>query len=524
MSDIPHYDVAVVGYGPTGVTAANLLGAQGLRVVVVERDAAVYTRARAISTDEEVMRIWQQIGLAERLQRDMLAERPIEFVDRRGTPFASADFPTAGHGYPPQLFLYQPALEETLRAGVARFPNVELLLEHECLRVRQDADAAELLLAREGGERLTRISASWVIAADGGSSPIRGQLGIGFDGRTYADRWVVIDTEVHREWPGHDRLRFHCDPARPAVDCPTPLGHHRWEFPVLPGEDEAELVTGEAVRRLLSRYGITEREVTVLRAVVYNHHVRAAARWRTGRVFLAGDAAHAMPPWIGQGMAAGVRDVANLCWKLAAVIRGELPAAVLDSYEVERKPHVREVTRRAVAVGAVITERRAAVVRTRDVLLRTLHRMPLIRRLMSRYGWIPEARYPRGFFATGGPAVGRRIPQPWVLDADSSRRRIDEVIAGRWTVLATPSAGPTPGWTAAGAVRITVLPPDSRAEPGTVVDDDGLLTTWMRTHRADLLVLRPDGFVYAAARAGTTISPPPAGLRPATDELRKQPA
>lgn len=268
MSEIPRYDVAVIGYGPTGVTAANLLGAQGLKVVVVERDAEVYTRARAISTDEEVLRVWQQVGLADELQRDMLAGLPIDFVDHRGRSFLSASFDSAGHGYPPQLFIYQPVLEATLREGVTRFPNVDLLL------------------AEDGGEHLKRVRASWVIAADGGSSPTRGQLGIGFDGRTYETRWVVIDTKVKREWPGHDRLLFHCDPLRPAVDCPTPLGHHRWEFPVLPGEDENELVTDAAVWRLLGRQGITRDEATVLRAVVYSHHVRAAARWRAGRVFL----------------------------------------------------------------------------------------------------------------------------------------------------------------------------------------------------------------------------------------------
>ncbi|MFC0437068.1 bifunctional 3-(3-hydroxy-phenyl)propionate/3-hydroxycinnamic acid hydroxylase [Kutzneria buriramensis] len=512
MSEISHYDVAVIGYGPTGVTAANLLGAQGLRVVVVERDAAVYARARAISTDEEVLRIWQQVGLAEELQRDMVADLPIDFVDRLGRPFLSASFDPAGHGYPPQLFIYQPVLEDTLRKGVARFPNVDLLLEHECLRLRQDADGVELLLA--DGEQLKRVRASWVVAADGGSSPTRGQLGIGFDGRTYETRWVVIDTEVNREWPDHDRLRFHCDPRRPAVDCPTPLGHHRWEFPVLPGEDEQELVSDAAVWRLLGRQGITRDHVTVLRAVVYSHHVRAAARWRVGRVFLAGDAAHAMPPWIGQGMAAGVRDAANLCWKLAAVVRGELPAAVLDSYEVERKPHVREVTRRAVLVGRIITERRPVACRIRDTLFRAVAPLSPVLRVLVKLCWLPLARYPQGFLGSGTSAVGHKVPQPWVLDSDSSRRRLDDVLAGSWTVLRTATALPAPEWTASGAVPLTVLPPGTPPEPGGVVDINGTLLAWMRSHRTHVLALRPDGFAYAAANATTAFASPPIGLRP----------
>ncbi len=154
------YDVAVIGYGPTGVTAANLLGAAGLRVVVVERDAEVFSRARAISTDEEVVRIWQRTGLAERLKRDMLAERPLDFVDARGRAFVSACPTPRGHGHPPQMFLYQPALEQVLRAGTDRYPNVEVLLRHECLRVQQDLDGVELTLVDIAGDSLRRLRAS----------------------------------------------------------------------------------------------------------------------------------------------------------------------------------------------------------------------------------------------------------------------------------------------------------------------------------------------------------------------------
>ncbi|MGW1785206.1 FAD-dependent monooxygenase, partial [Streptomyces sp. NPDC002143] len=317
--------MAVIGYGPTGVTAANLLGALGLRVLVLERDAEIYSRARAISTDEEVIRIWQRIGLADRLKEDMLAERPLDFVDARGRTFLSACPSPRGHGHPPQMFLYQPALEQVLRDGVDRYPDVEILLRHECLRLRQDADGVELTVVGTADDCVRRVRAKYVIAADGGSSLTRAQLNVGYEGRTYEDRWVVVDTEMLKPWPDHDRLRFRCDPARPAVDCPTPLGHHRWEFPILPGDDEEHLTTDDAIHAMVAKYGIGRDQIKILRATVYSHHVRFAARFRVGRVFLAGDAAHAMPPWIGQGMAAGVRDAANLCWKLAAVLRGELP-------------------------------------------------------------------------------------------------------------------------------------------------------------------------------------------------------
>lgn len=546
------YDVAVIGYGPTGVTAANLLGAAGLRVVVLERDAEIYARARAISTDEEVMRIWQRIGLADRLKQDMLADRPLDFVDARGRAFLSAHPTPRGHGHPPQMFLYQPALEQVLRDGVARHPDVEVWLRHECLRLRQDADGVELTVVGTADDSVRRLRARYVIAADGGSSLTRAQLNVGYEGRTYEDRWVVIDTRMLKPWPDHDRLRFRCDPARPAVDCPTPLGHHRWEFPILPGDDERHLTTDEAIHAMVSRYGIGPDQIEILRATVYSHHVRFAARFRVGRVFLAGDAAHAMPPWIGQGMAAGVRDVANLCWKLEAVLRGELPESVLDSYEAERKPHVKEVTRRAVFVGRIITDRRLAVTRVRDAVLPLLNRVPGVAGRLQDSNWIPVAHYADGFrdrprtkspgitfgrrasgtgtattgtsrtgtSRTGTPrtrasrttAPGHQIPQPWVTAPDGTRVRLDDVLGGRWLLLHGALPTPQSEWERAGVPSLTVLPAGSSPAEGAVVDCDGVLRAWLTRHRATTLALRPDAYVYAAAPAGTPLPPPPEGL------------
>ncbi|WP_371542943.1 bifunctional 3-(3-hydroxy-phenyl)propionate/3-hydroxycinnamic acid hydroxylase [Streptomyces sp. NBC_00554] len=506
------YDVAVIGYGPTGVTAANLLGAMGLRVVVVERDAEIYTRARAISTDEEVLRIWQRTGLADRLKQDMLAERPLDFVDAHGRPFLSAHPTPRGHGHPPQMFIYQPALEQVLRDGVGRYPNVEILLRHECLRLREDAHGCELTVAG-ADDSVRRLRASYVIAADGGSSLTRAQLNIGYEGRTYEDRWVVIDTEMLKPWPDHDRLRFRCDPARPAVDCPTPLGHHRWEFPILPGDDETYLTTDDAVYGLVSRYGIGRDNIKILRATVYSHHVRFASRFRVGRVFLAGDAAHAMPPWIGQGMAAGVRDAANLCWKLDSVLRGELPETVLDSYETERKPHVKEITKRAAFVGRIITERRLPVTRVRDSGLRALNHVPGFGNWLQDSRWIPVAHYADGLQARPRTkASGRQVPQPWVTGPDGIRGRLDDALGGNWLLLHAGSATPQPAWDRLGLPTLTVTPAGSRPAEGSVVDSDGVLLAWMAEHRAAVLALRPDAYVYAAAPSGAQLPPPPAGF------------
>ena len=493
-----HYDVAVVGYGPTGATAANLLGRLGLKVLVVERDPDVYSRARAISTDEEVMRVWQSIGLADRLSRDMLPDRPLTFVDTDGRTFIDMKVRSRGAGHPPQQFLYQPAVDRVLRDGVARFPNVDVLLEHECLRALNKRDDVELMLADLRTDTFKRFRAAYVIAADGGASPTRGQLGVGYSGHTYAERWVVIDTKVRKGWDAHDRLRFHCNPARPTVDCPTPLGHHRWEYPARAGEDEQELLREDAIWKVLGDQGITPDHVKILRAVIYSHHVRVADRWRVGRVFLAGDAAHAMPPWIGQGMSAGVRDVANLCWKLAAVINGSAPDSLLDSYQIERKPHVTEVTRRACLVGRLITERNRTIATARNHLVRGLTRLPGVVTLIQRMLWIPDARYEDGFFAAGThPAVGWQIPQPWVAIGAGGTVRLDDLLGGEWSVLHTgaPPAG-AQAWAALGIPTIRI--------------SDPTLTRWLRRKKASAVVVRPDGFIYAATESGEPLPAPPA--------------
>jgi 3-(3-hydroxy-phenyl)propionate hydroxylase len=493
------YDVAVIGYGPTGATAANLLGQLGLKVLVVERDPDVYNRARAISTDEEVMRIWQSIGLADRLQQDMLPDRPLNFVDANGVPFIDLKVTPRGAGHPPQQFLYQPAVDHILREGVQRFSNVDVLLEHECLRVVPKGDEVELMLADLRTDTFKRVHASYVVAAEGGSSPTRGQLGIGYSGRTDTERWVVIDTKVLKEWDAHDRLRFHCNPARPTVDCPTPLGHHRWEYPARDTEDEQELLREEAIWKVLGDQGITREHVKILRAVIYSHHVRVADRWRVGRVFLAGDAAHAMPPWIGQGMSAGVRDAANLCWKLAAVIKGQAPESLLDSYQTERKPHVTEVTRRACLAGRIITERNPAIAFLRNHVVRTLTRPHFLDDRLQKLTWIPDARYREGFFAADGHrAVGWQIPQPWVTDGDDERVRLDDVLGGQWAILyiGAPPSG-TQAWTELGVPTVQVIEPT--------------LIRWLQRRKAVAAVLRPDGFVYAAAGSSQPLAPPPPG-------------
>jgi 3-(3-hydroxy-phenyl)propionate hydroxylase len=533
------YDVAIVGYGPTGATAANILGQAGLKVLLLERDADIYGRARAISTDDEVLRIWQSTGLADSIQETLLPGGPVAFVRADGSPILEVSAPTRPCAHPAQQFIYQPQVDTTLRAGVGRFPNVDIRTGIEVLKVVNHqatlggAPDVEVLAANLADDSFLRFRASWVIAADGGSSAIRGQLGVGYSGRTFQERWVVIDTKVLRDWKGSSRLRFHCNPDRPTVDCPTPMGHHRWEFPVRPGEDEKELSTHASIWRILAGQGITPDDVEILRAVVYSHHVRVADRWRIGRVFLAGDAAHAMPPWIGQGMASGARDALNLCWKLIDVIDGALPESALDTYQTEREPHVRETTSRASFVGRVITEHNHVLAKARNLVFPVANRIRPVRDTLLHSKWVPWPYFRTGLFAGGkgmtgwkhleslrhieavrtvaARARGRQIIQAEVTDADGHTVRLDDALGWGWRTLTTdPGVRDASGADGTReAATVLLLPAGSAPRPGALVDASGKLTSWLADHGAATVVLRPDRFIWDAAPAGQVPEPAP---------------
>lgn len=238
--------------------------------------------------------------------------------------------------------------------------------------------------------------------------------------------------------------------------------------------------------------------------------MRFADRWRVGRIFFAGDAAHVMPPWIGQGMAAGVRDAGNLSWKLAGVLRGELPAAALDSYESERQPHVREVTKQAVFFGRVITERRRPLAALRNSAFRLAMRLPYVGTYFRTGAYMPVAHYPSGFLASdAGPAVGHWVPQPWVLDSGGERLRLDDAIGQRWRVLHVDNPSPRYRWATAQVDAVQLLPSGSSPRAGALVDLNDVLVDWMRKKKATALLLRPDGFVYAGAGPQDVLAPPP---------------
>ncbi|MEY2451563.1 MAG: 3-(3-hydroxy-phenyl)propionate hydroxylase [Acidimicrobiaceae bacterium] len=356
-------DAIVVGYGPVGAVAAGLLGQAGLRTAVFESTTSVYHLPRAAHMDAEIMRVLQQLGVADDVLPACAAVEGMHFINADGVALLRFDA-LDGQGW----MFYQPDLERALRAGVDRQPQVEVHLAHEVVGFEQHDDHVAVTVRdlEAGTERVVR--ARYLIGADGARSIVRKQAGMGVKDLQFDQPWLVVDTLLRRTVELPTLVQQICDPARPTTFIPMSGAHRRWEFMLLPGEDAAAMEQPARIEELLAPW-VQPDDIEVVRAVVYTFHAVLASPWRDRRVFLAGDAAHQMPPFLGQGMCSGVRDAHNLVWKLALVQQGLAGDELLDSYEAERSPHVLSIIETAVALGALLQTTDPDVAASRDAMM-----------------------------------------------------------------------------------------------------------------------------------------------------------
>ena len=505
-------DVAVVGYGPVGVVAANLLGGYGIRTVVLERDEDIYARARAVTVNDWTMRIFQQMGLDEAAKAEMYVNGALTWKTYHGKTVFTLEPAETGLGHEASYMIYQPATEATLRRGVARFPGVvEVRCGETVTGFAQDPDGVSLSL--DGGGT---VRARYVLACDGGSSRMRAAMGAQMTGMTQEVTWIIIDAEVLRFWPGANELVFWSDPERPAVDIPLALGNHRWELPLRPDERPADFDSDEAVWSLLRPLGVTPEQIRLKQHAFYSHHTRRADRWRSGRVLLLGDAAHLMPPWAGQGMQSGIRDAHNVVWKVREILAGRLGAEILDTYQAEREPNIVAVTEMTHRLGMLIAGRDPKFVRARNTLGPVVSRLPALkRRLMPSAppvltaGWLSGAPGKRS-------AVGRMFPQPPVWNAAGRAIRLDDALGDGFAVAAFDADPRTllrpadiAAWERFGARFLAIRSIGSGAHADSdLIDHTGTLRRWFTMHRARALAIRPDRFVAGSTPDGTALAPP----------------
>ncbi|MEG9861033.1 MAG: bifunctional 3-(3-hydroxy-phenyl)propionate/3-hydroxycinnamic acid hydroxylase [Parvularculales bacterium] len=500
------YDVVIAGFGPTGALAANLLGKYGIRTLVVDPQPAIYDIPRGVHFDGETMRIFQSVGLADAIFAQSACNKSLNFVNSRGLSLMRVELDGLPQttGWPASIFFRQPLVEKHLRDHLSHFDSVTENPGWALRELMQDEDGVELTLQDVESGEAKKIRAAYLIGADGADSTVRQLLDIPLEDMQCDEPWLVVDWELEPDITfNHDVYQF-CDPARPGTLVPCAGQHIRWEFMINPGDDYDAMEEEDAVRAMMAPYlhhlspHIRPDQGQILRSKVYQFHGLLAERMRAGRVFLMGDAAHQMPPFLGQGMCAGLRDAENLIWKLAGVLGGRYEAHILSSYHSERHAHVRAVIKQAVKIGEIIQTRNRLKAIMRDTFLRLGKLLP---KLLSGIEFGQTWRLGSGLFS-GDPASGRQIPQPLVHHPNTPDKteKLDAFLPEGFCLLALHNTGKADFQRVSDAYpqldcKILVLGDD-------LVETDGLLSVMAGQHRLSGFLLRPDRQIYAALKEG----------------------
>lgn len=516
--------VLIVGAGPSGLTAANLLGRYGIRTVLAEAKTAVNRRPRSTFVDDEFFRVLGTLNLADDVRRQSLGPATYEHYSPLGFLLSREEGQITSHNYPTRSAIFQPWFDQTLLDGARRFGSVELLLGHEVTGLEENSTSVDVAFRDADGSAFKR-QFSFVLAADGARSPIRAALGIEFEAVTPLEaRSLRVDTEgdpdttlVMRSRPTFERH---------AASFPAPNGR-RYSFSVLPGETAEELLSDASLRKLISPFSDFDR-VKVINKVVYTFRTRVAARFRKGRIFLLGDAAHVQPPAGSQGMNGGARDANNIAWKIAAVMRGTADVSLLDTYEEERYPAARalvKISGEGAAFRMRMKKKSKLAIAARDIaakLRSTLRPVPLSQELAEA----SHVRTGQATLVTSGVVLaqnespkegflGRVLPNPWV-EIDDRPILLDKLLGHEFAIVGVdaevlPRGLDHPLWAALETKTVLLLKdPDSPASRtvaeqarqaqlavARIVDDR--LDRARMAHPGRWFILRPDRIVAAVS-------------------------
>ncbi|OSP93255.1 3-(3-hydroxyphenyl)propionate hydroxylase [Burkholderia pseudomallei] len=473
------FDVAVVGMGPVGATLANLLARYGLTVAVLEREAAPFPLPRAVHFDAECMRVFDAIGVSTEVASACHVSPGMKFVNAEGQLLVNWPRPdgVGPQGWHSSYRFHQPDLEQTLRRALSQQPAVCLRTRCEVYAIEEGPSHVTLRFEDLACGKLSAIDAAYVIGADGARSLVRRLIGSEMADLGLHERWLVFDAVLKRPWSvlGDHSVQF-CDPSRPSTYVRGVGNRRRFEIMLSPEEDATEMARPEAVWSLIQKW-MTPEDADLERAVVYTFHALVAHRWRRGRLLLAGDSAHQTPPFLGQGLCAGIRDAANLAWKLAAVLQHGACETLLDTYQEERAPHVSEFIRLAVELGGIIQARDPAAAAERDRRLAAAPRQ--MQSLNPRLG--------DSALRLCEHVSGMVSAQP-VL---SSGIRLDTRADCNFAVLAKPGL--------LGESQRDALQ-ELYSYPVTIIEDDSLETAqWLDALGAAAVVIRPDRYVFGTA-------------------------
>jgi 3-(3-hydroxy-phenyl)propionate hydroxylase len=508
MQVAAHYPVAVIGSGPVGLTLVNLLGKLGVRTLLVERNATTVQEPRAVSIDDESLRTMQTAGVADEVLKNVVPGYGSHYYSPSRICFAKVEPTGAPYGYPRRNAFRQPILERQLKESLARFDHVDTLYGWRLDRYEQSAEKVTLHLI-DPADAVRKVTCDYLVGCDGAASLVREQQGIQLEGTTFEERWLIIDLENNENTTKHTEV--FCDKHRPCITLPGPHRTRRFEFKLVNGEKDEDLLTPAVIEHLLRTHG-ADPKATLRRKVVYRFHARVAPRWSFGRVFLAGDACHLTPPFAGQGMNSGIRDAHNLAWKLAAVLAGRAGPNLLDTYEQERKDHVWQMIRLALRMGRVMSPSSWLQGFFTQTAFLALNAWPPARDYVVQMKYKPPPYFHRGFLVPDDKGrkslIGRLFPQPLVRDASGREVLLDEVLGNRFVLLSCTrqvadsfSKFRQPVWHKLGAIRVALLPADAPAQAAdgieVIRETNRALSVALDDYSDAVLLLRPDHYVAA---------------------------
>jgi len=488
MNTVPDYAVVIVGFGPAGAVAACWLGQMGVKTLVLEKSRTIWDIPRAIALDHEIMRVLQNIGVVDRILPHTAPFGTSNHFGVQGQLIRRIDVvaPPYPMGYLPNMVFTQPPVEGILRDRAMQHPTVTVNLGAEVTGLMEERDAVILTVRSDDG-RTGTVRARYAIACDGASSPVRRMLNIPLEDLGFDEPWLVVDLLVNDDAISKlptDCAQY-CDPTRPYTYIIGPGNHRRWEIMLNPGEDPKQVEQENSVWQLLSRW-LNPGDGRLWRASSYRFHALVAAEWRRGRVFLTGDSAHQQPPFIGQGMCQGIRDVTNLCWKLSAVLCGHAGEALLATYQEERRQHVVTLTQRIKEIGASICIRDADAARRRDEEL--LKRGGGKAEVVTRQEIVPplEGGLVRPDLGSG---AGTLFPQPRI-ETEAGSFLMDEVAKPGWRFIVDGRDGASPPDLGDVGIDTIVLGKTNWRET------EGVAARWFDTLSCKAVIVRPDHYVY----------------------------
>ena len=488
MTTIP---VVIVGAGLTGITAATLLAQYGIECLVLDRWSTVYPQPRAVHLDDEIFRIVARLGIAEEFAAISRPAQGLRLLDPTMRVLAEfrRDTALSAHGFPQANMFDQPEFEALLRTNLKRHPNAELRGNVEVTQVEEKSDGRIRVAFVDRTDRSEHdVYAEFVLGCDGANSVVRARIGAAMRDMRFEQRWLVVDAATGADLDQWDGVHQVCDAMRAGTYMRIGATRYRWEFRLLPGESAEDFRSLHALKPLIAPWTsrIQDDQLELIRVTEYTFRAQMADRWRRGNVFLLGDAAHLTPPFIGQGMGAGLRDAMNLAWKLAGVISGDLPRTAVDSYEKERKPHTRHMIRLALSIGWSMTAGGELGNLIRRLVVTRMKFVPGLRNkvidsrtsALHHSAFVHRSRVPRQL-------AGTLCPNPVLAGG----RRLDSVLGHGFALITT------------------VLPDDTQhrllRERGAVTHiaaPGDELADWLRRTRVASAIVRPDRTVMWAGR------------------------